>query len=96
MALDVAASTALSFRLATAFDSARSNPAEAAYARVMTPIVKYWCCKIAPALIYEAMESLGGNGYVEERPIARSPGQRDLGRLGQRHGARCAARAAAW
>ena len=71
MALDVAASTALSFRLATAFDAARNNPAEAAYARVMTPIVKYWCCKIAPALIYEAMECLGGNGYVEERPIAR-------------------------
>lgn len=71
MALDVAAATALSFRLATAFDAARNNPAEAAYARVMTPIVKYWCCKIAPALIYEAMECLGGNGYVEERPIAR-------------------------
>lgn len=47
MALDVAAATALSFRLATAFDAARNNPAEAAYARVMTPIVKYWCCKIA-------------------------------------------------
>jgi len=71
MALDVAAATALSFRLASAFDAARNNPAEAAYARVMTPIVKYWCCKIAPALIYEAMECLGGNGYVEERPIAR-------------------------
>ncbi|MGV1752596.1 acyl-CoA dehydrogenase family protein [Agrobacterium sp. CG674] len=71
MALDVAASTALSFRLAAAFDSARNNPAEAAYARVMTPIVKYWCCKIAPPLIYEAMESLGGNGYIEDRPIAR-------------------------
>jgi putative acyl-CoA dehydrogenase len=71
MALDVAAATALSFRLASAFDDARNNPAEAAYARVMTPAVKYWCCKIAPALIYESMECLGGNGYVEERPIAR-------------------------
>ncbi|MCM2455204.1 acyl-CoA dehydrogenase [Rhizobium sp. CG4] len=71
MALDVAAATALSFRLASAFDNARNNPAEAAYARVMTPAVKYWCCKIAPALIYESMECLGGNGYVEERPIAR-------------------------
>lgn len=71
MALDVAAATALSFRLASAFDNARNNAAEAAYARVMTPAVKYWCCKIAPALIYESMECLGGNGYVEERPIAR-------------------------
>jgi putative acyl-CoA dehydrogenase len=37
----------------------------------MTPVIKYWVCKIAPSLIYEAMECLGGNGYVEERPLAR-------------------------
>ena len=37
----------------------------------MTPVVKYWVCKIAPALLYEAMECLGGNGYVEEAPLAR-------------------------
>ncbi|TWF56603.1 acyl-CoA dehydrogenase family protein [Neorhizobium alkalisoli] len=71
MALDVAAATALGFRLATAFDRAGGNPVDAAFARVMTPVVKYWNCKIAPSLIYEAMECLGGNGYVEERPIAR-------------------------
>jgi putative acyl-CoA dehydrogenase len=71
MALDVAAATALSFRLADAFDRAGSNPADAAFARVMTPVVKYWNCKIAPSLIYEAMECIGGNGYIEERPIAR-------------------------
>ena len=71
MALDVAAATALSFRLAQAFDRAGENKAEAAYARLMTPVTKYWCCKIAPALIYEAMECLGGSGYVEERPISR-------------------------
>jgi len=71
MALDVAGATALAFRLAEAFDRARDNPADAAYARLMTPVAKYWICKIAPGLIYEAMESLGGSGYVEERPIAR-------------------------
>jgi putative acyl-CoA dehydrogenase len=71
MALDVAAATALAFRLADAFDRAGGNSADAAFARVMTPVVKYWNCKIAPALIYEAMECIGGNGYVEERPIAR-------------------------
>ena len=54
-----------------AFDKAASDRGEAAFARVMTPVAKYWCCKIAPALIYEAMECLGGNGYVEEAPIAR-------------------------
>ena len=37
----------------------------------MTPVTKYWVCKIAPALVYEAMECLGGNGYVEEAPLAR-------------------------
>ncbi|MDX3929033.1 MAG: acyl-CoA dehydrogenase family protein [Shinella sp.] len=71
MALDVAAATALAFRLADTFDRAPSSAEDAAYARVMTPVTKYWCCKIAPALIYEAMECIGGSGYVEERPIAR-------------------------
>ncbi len=71
MALDVAAATALSLRLAEAFDRAPVSADDAAYARVMTPVTKYWCCKIAPALIYEAMECIGGSGYVEERPIAR-------------------------
>jgi putative acyl-CoA dehydrogenase len=71
MALDVAAASALSFRLADAFDRARDSAEEAAYARIMTPVVKYWVCKTAPTLIAEAMECLGGNGYVEERPIAR-------------------------
>ncbi len=71
MALDVAAATALSFRLARAFDEAAENRGEAAFARAMTPVVKYWVCKIAPALLYEAMECLGGNGYVEEAPLAR-------------------------
>ena len=37
----------------------------------MTPVTKYWVCKIGPALAYEAMECLGGNGYVEEGLAAR-------------------------
>lgn len=71
MALDVAAATALSFRLARSFDEAAGDRGEAAFARAMTPVVKYWVCKLAPALLYEAMECLGGNGYVEEAPLAR-------------------------
>jgi putative acyl-CoA dehydrogenase len=71
MALDVAATTALSFRLARAFDEAANDKGEAAFARAMTPVVKYWVCKTAPAMLYEAMECLGGNGYVEEAPLAR-------------------------
>jgi len=71
MALDVEAATALAFRLARAFDRAGSEEAEAAWRRVMTPVTKYWVCKIAPALGYEALECLGGNGYVEDGLAAR-------------------------
>jgi putative acyl-CoA dehydrogenase len=71
MALDVAGATALSFRLARSFDEAAKDRGEAAFARVMTPVVKYWVCKVAPTLLAEAMECLGGNGYVEEGPLAR-------------------------
>jgi putative acyl-CoA dehydrogenase len=71
MALDVAGATALSIRLARAFDEAATSQTEAAFARVMTPVVKYWVCKVAPTLLAEAMECLGGNGYVEEGPLAR-------------------------
>ena len=65
MALDVEAATALIFKLAAAFDG-HDDPDAAAYRRLMTPVTKYWVCKIAPALIFEAMECLGGNAYVEE------------------------------
>jgi putative acyl-CoA dehydrogenase len=72
MALDVAAATALSMRLARSFDEAARNSGEAAFARTMTPVVKYWVCKITPPLVYEAMECMGGNGYIEEGPLARA------------------------
>jgi putative acyl-CoA dehydrogenase len=64
MALDAEAATALAFRLARAFDG--EDESEAAYRRLMTPATKYWVCKTAPALVGEAMECMGGNGYVEE------------------------------
>lgn len=71
MALDLAGAAALSMRVAEAFDMAPHQPVEAAYARVMTPVVKYWVCKTAPSFLYEAMECLGGNGYVEESDLPR-------------------------
>ena len=71
MALDALAATALSFRLAESYDRAANDPAEAAFARLMTPAVKYWVSKVAPALVAEAMECLGGNGYVEESRLPR-------------------------
>jgi putative acyl-CoA dehydrogenase len=71
MALDVEAATALAFRLANAVDDAAHDEHARAWIRVMTSVTKLWVCKLAPALVYEAMECLGGNGYVEEGLVAR-------------------------
>jgi putative acyl-CoA dehydrogenase len=71
LALEVEGAVALIMRLARAFDRAASDPREAAYARLVTPAAKYWICKTAPSFIYEAMECLGGNGYVEESVLPR-------------------------
>jgi putative acyl-CoA dehydrogenase len=71
MALHVEASIALVMRLCHAFDRAPDDPAEAAYMRLLTAAIKYWVCKSAPGFLYEAMECLGGNGYVEEGILAR-------------------------
>ena len=70
LALEVEAATALALRLARAFD-AKVDSAEHALARIGTPAAKYWVCKRAPIVALEAMEVLGGNGYVEEAPLAR-------------------------
>ena len=71
MALEMEGVTALMMRLCRSFDQAVSDSGEAARARLLTPAVKYWVCKSAPPFIYEAMECLGGNGYVEELPLSR-------------------------
>jgi putative acyl-CoA dehydrogenase len=71
MALDVEAATRLAFRLAASFDRTRRDRRAAAWRRLMTPVTKYWVCKLAPPLVYEAMECLGGNGYIEEGLLAR-------------------------
>src|ERR1700728_810679 len=71
LALEVEGAIALVMRLSRAFDYAATDPREAAYARLITPAAKYWICKTAPGFIYEAMECLGGNGYVEESMLPR-------------------------
>ncbi|MBR0834006.1 acyl-CoA dehydrogenase family protein [Bradyrhizobium manausense] len=71
MALYVEASTALVMRLCRAFDRTPHDATEAAYMRLLTPAIKYWTCKSAPPFLYEAMECLGGNGYVEDGILAR-------------------------
>jgi len=65
LALESEAATASALRLAQAFD--QDDP----LARLLTPITKYWVCKRAPGMIYEAMEAHGGVGYVENGPMPR-------------------------
>jgi putative acyl-CoA dehydrogenase len=71
MALATEGAVALAMRLCRSFDLAMSDPREAIRARLLTPAAKYWICKIAPAFVYEAMECLGGNGYVEDSRLPR-------------------------
>jgi putative acyl-CoA dehydrogenase len=71
LALECEGAVAAMMRLCRSYDLASADPLEAARARLLTPVVKYWICKTAPALIYEAMECLGGNGYVEETMLPR-------------------------
>jgi len=71
MALHVEASIALVMRLCRSFDRTPDDANEAAYMRLLTPAIKYWVCKSAPPFLFEAMECLGGNGYVEEGILAR-------------------------
>ncbi|AMN42436.1 acyl-CoA dehydrogenase family protein [Rhodoplanes sp. Z2-YC6860] len=71
MALEVEGAVASVMRLCRSFDLGATSPTEAARARLLTPAIKYAVCKTAPALVYEAMECLGGNGYVEELSMAR-------------------------
>jgi putative acyl-CoA dehydrogenase len=70
LALEGEAATSLALRLARAFD-ASDDSADAALGRLATPALKYWICKRAPTVVAEAMEVLGGNGYVEESALPR-------------------------
>ncbi|VWX63391.1 putative acyl-CoA dehydrogenase AidB [Burkholderiales bacterium 8X] len=65
LALESEAATALSIRLARAFDR-QQEPHERFMARLLTPVAKFWICKRGSSFAQEAMECLGGNGYVEE------------------------------
>jgi putative acyl-CoA dehydrogenase len=69
LALESQAATALGIRLAAAFDS--DDPAERALRRLAVAVGKYWVPKRAIAVAAEALECLGGNGYVEESGMPR-------------------------
>jgi putative acyl-CoA dehydrogenase len=72
LAIESEAATLLFVRLAAACDrAAAGNASEAKLKRIGTALGKYWVCKRAPGHAAEALESLGGNGYVEESIMPR-------------------------
>jgi putative acyl-CoA dehydrogenase len=65
LALESEAATVLMLRLAGAVDRGET------FARLAVPVAKYWVCKRQPTVVAEALECLGGNGYVEESGMPR-------------------------
>src|SRR5690606_11538356 len=71
LAIESEAALALSMRVARAVDAGSRDPAEADFARIASAIGKFWICRRAPAFVSEALECLGGAGYVEESLLPR-------------------------
>jgi putative acyl-CoA dehydrogenase len=71
LCLESEAATALALRLARSFDEAERDESQRHFSRIATAIGKFWITKRAVAVVAEALECLGGNGYVEEAPLAR-------------------------
>ncbi len=71
LALESEAATTLMMRLAAACDRAPTDEHEAHFKRIGTAIAKYWVCKRGPMVAAEALECLGGNGFVEESIMPR-------------------------
>ena len=69
LAVESEAAIVLTMRLARAYDE--SDAAAQVIRRVITPAAKFWICKRTPFLTYEAMEVLGGSGYIEESIMPR-------------------------
>ena len=68
LALESEAATVLMMRLARAYDRREQ---EAPFRRIATAVAKFWVCKRAAPFVAEALECLGGNGYVEESGLPR-------------------------
>ncbi len=72
LSLEAEAATVLAMRIGRAYDESASSESAAAFCRLVTAIGKYWVCKRAPYQVCEAMECLGGNGYIEESILPRT------------------------
>jgi len=71
LAVEAEAATMLMFRVARAYDEERNDPGVGDFVRIATAVAKYWVCKRGPHHAYEAMEPLGGAGYVEGSHMPR-------------------------
>jgi putative acyl-CoA dehydrogenase len=71
LAVEVEAATLMALRVAKATDHLEDSEHERRLARVATPIAKFFNCSRAPAVAYEALQCHGGNGFIEEAPMAR-------------------------
>jgi putative acyl-CoA dehydrogenase len=71
LAVEVEAATLMALRVARATDHLDDDAHERLLARVATPAAKYFNCSRAPAVAYEALQCHGGNGFIEEQPMAR-------------------------
>ncbi len=69
--VETEAATVLMTRLAGSFDRAADDEHEALVKRILTPVAKYWVTKRCTPVVREAMECLGGNGYIEESLLPR-------------------------
>jgi putative acyl-CoA dehydrogenase len=82
LAVDAEAAVTVVLRLAGSVDrAARGDAAEAAFRRVGLSVTKYWLCKRLPAHTAEALECLGGNGYVEDSGLPRLYREAPLGSI---------------
>ncbi|MEB4615379.1 acyl-CoA dehydrogenase family protein [Leucobacter sp. M11] len=70
LALEWAGASVLGFAVAAAEDH-QDQEAERLFSRLMTPVAKYWNCRRAPGVVEEAIQSIGGNAFIEEHPLPR-------------------------
>jgi len=71
LCIESEAATILMMRLARAFDQQKNKDQEGAFRRITSAVAKYWVCKRGPMHVAEALECLGGNGFVEEGIMPR-------------------------
>jgi putative acyl-CoA dehydrogenase len=71
LALETEAAAWLAFRFVAALDREGADESERLLGRIGAPIAKYWVCKRVTAVVAEALECHGGNGFIEDHLMAR-------------------------